>query len=245
MNIEQAPTNQLGFRQALILGANRNAIVEAVYGGFSPVAWGPLSASTQYYNPNVQGTYAYDPEQARDLLEALGYSDTDNDGFLDRDGETLAITVVQPPWTQLPEVMQLLRDQWQSLGIQVNVRPVPGFAMLIEEVEAGDYHLVAFDTPGLDPSILNPRFLSDGGVNWIGYESPELDNILHEASRQSEADVRRQLYYQAQTIIMREALILPIRDYVNLNAYTSRVQGLQFDPYGWFPLMHNVQIADF
>jgi hypothetical protein len=39
---------------------------------------------------------------------------------------------------------------------------------------------------------------------------------------------------------MNEALILPIRDYVNLNAASSSIEGLVFDTYGWFPLLYGV-----
>jgi peptide/nickel transport system substrate-binding protein len=242
MNLNQEPTNQLGLRQALILGANRSSVVDAIYGGFAPVAWGPLSAVTQYYNPSITNLYNYDPEQARVLLDTLGYRDANNDGFLERDETPLTIRVLQPPWGQLPEAMELLKAQWETLGIRVIIEPVPGYGTLIDRVTAGEFNLVAFDTPGLDPAILNPRFLSDGVVNWTGYASPELDNILREASRQSQVDLRRQLYQQAQTIIMREAIILPVRDYVNLNAHSTRIEGLVFDPYGWFPLMNNVRL---
>jgi ABC-type transport system substrate-binding protein len=55
--------------------------------------------------------------------------------------------------------------------------------------------------------------------------------------------MRRNLYAQAQRIIMDNALILPIRDYVNLNASSASVDGLVFDPYGWFPLLNNVTIT--
>jgi hypothetical protein len=39
---------------------------------------------------------------------------------------------------------------------------------------------------------------------------------------------------------MENALLLPIGDPVNLNGASAQVQGLVYDPYGWFPLMNNV-----
>lgn len=240
MNTRKAPLDQLAVRQALLFATNRSSIVDVVYQGFSPVAWGPLAAVTDYYNPQVVGLYNYDPAQASTLLESAGYADTDNDGILDLNGEPLSITVIQPAWGLVPEVTQLLLSQWQALGIKVDVVPVPGFTALIERVESGEYHLVAFDTPGLDPSLLNARFQSNGPANWTGYGSSELDATLLDAVRQADPQIRRQLYGQAQIIIMREALILPIRDYVNLNGYASNLQNLIFDPYGWFPLMYGV-----
>ena len=43
--------------------------------------------------------------------------------------------------------------------------------------------------------------------------------------------------------IMNLALVLPIRDYVNLNASNARVQGLEFDRRGWFPWLYDVYLA--
>jgi peptide/nickel transport system substrate-binding protein len=107
-------------------------------------------------------------------------------------------------------------------------------------VQSGAYNLVAFDTPGLDPALLNDFFLSSGSLNWTGFASQELDELLTRATAQTDEASRQALYDRAQQIIMEEALVLPIRDYVNLNASRSSVQNLTFDPYGWFPLLNNV-----
>jgi hypothetical protein len=42
---------------------------------------------------------------------------------------------------------------------------------------------------------------------------------------------------------MAEALILPIRDYVNLNAASAQVKGLRYDLRGWFPWLYDVYLA--
>ncbi len=41
---------------------------------------------------------------------------------------------------------------------------------------------------------------------------------------------------------MELALLIPIRDPVNLNTASARVQGLRFDAHGWFPLLHDVYL---
>jgi peptide/nickel transport system substrate-binding protein len=244
MNIRRFPTDVPAVRQALLFGTNRNAIIDAVYQRFSPVAWGPLAASTLYYDRAMNGLYAHDTGQARSLLAAAGFQDSNNDGFLDIGGVDLQVDVIVPPWGLIPEAAQLLQDQWRTMGVRAVLRPVPTLTTLLDEVEMGEYNLVAFYSFGMDPSLLDQYFLSDGANNWTGYSSLELDNILHEATRQTNPNVRRELYAQAQRIIMQEALILPIRDYVNLNATSASVQGLTFDPYGWFPLLTNVALAN-
>jgi peptide/nickel transport system substrate-binding protein len=244
MNTQRFPTDSPAVRQALLFGANRNQIIDAVYQRFSPVAWGPLAASTLYYDRAMNGLYAHDTGQARSLLTAAGFADSNNDGYLDIGGVDLQVDVIVPPWGLIPEVAQLLQDQWRTLGVRAALHPVPTLTTLIAEVETGEYNLVAYYSFGMDPSLLNQFFLSDGATNWTGYRSLELDNILHEAGRQTDPNVRRALYSQAQQIIMQEALILPIRDYVNLNASSLSVQGLTYDSYGWFPLLNNVTLAN-
>lgn len=244
MNTQLFPTDNLAVRQALLYGANRAVIVESIFQGLSPVAWGPLSADSLYYNPGVRGVYDFDPESARQLLNSVGYEDTDKDGILDLDGIPLEIRVIQPPWGLVPAVVQVLRDQWREVGISTIIEPVPGFTALVNKVQEGNYNLVSFDTFGLDPVLLNPRFLSEGVVNWTGYRDAALDAALVEGARSLSEDQRRLAYGQAQAIVMQQALILPIRDYVNLNAHSTRVRNLIFDPYGWFPLLHNAVLVD-
>ena len=241
-NTQQAPTDNLLVRQALIYAINRAAVVDAVYGGFSPVAWGPVSEPTQYYNRGVLNVYAYNLDQARNLLADAGYTDTDNDAILDLEGEPLSITLIQPPWGFVPEVVQFLQDQWRQLGIQVEVEQVPGFVALLEAAADEDYNLVSFDQPGLDPYILSQAYLSDSDDNWTGYENAELDGILTDASRETDPEERRLLYGRAQGIILEQALILPVRDYVNLNAASASVSGIVYDSYGWFPLLYGVSV---
>lgn len=243
-NTQQAPTDNLLVRQALIYSINRAAVVDAVYGGFSPVAWGPISEPTEYYNRGVLNVYAYNLDQARNLLADAGYSDTDGDAILDLEGEPLTITLIQPPWGFVPEVVQFLQDQWRSIGIQVEVEQVPGFVALLEASADGDYNMVSFDQAGVDPYILSQAYTSTSDDNWTGYESIELDSILRRASEESDPEERRLLYGRAQGIILENALILPIRDYVNLNAASSDISGIVFDSYGWFPLLYGVSVED-
>jgi len=239
MNTKRFPTDNRATRQALLFGTNRNEIIDAVYQRFSPVAWGPLSASTLYYNPEMNGLYNYDLTQANTLLQSAGYTDSNGDGFLDIGGAEVEVRVIVPPWGLIPQVAELIQDQWRTIGIRTTLDPVPTFTALLAEVEKGEYNLVAFDTAGIDPSLLNEFFMTDGANNYTGFADSNLDNLFLEAEHQTDENVRAALYAEVQRVIMNEALILPIRDYVNLNASSARVQGLMFDPYGWFPLLNN------
>lgn len=240
MNTRAFPTDNTTFRQALLYATNRTTITDLVFQGFSPVAWGPLSRETLFYDNDVENRYAYDQVQARALLASLGYTDEDQNGYLDAGSGNLQVTLIVPPWGSIPTVAQLLQDQWREVGIEVVLQLVPDFPSLIEAIQGGTYNMVAFYTFGLDPAFLNSYFMTDGSRNWTGYSNPQLDTLLQDAVTRIEPNIRRDLYNQIQTIIMDEALILPIRDYVNINGSVASVEGLSYDAYGWFPMMANV-----
>jgi peptide/nickel transport system substrate-binding protein len=244
MNTRKYPTDNVQVRQALLYASNRNAIVDTVYQRFSPVAWGPLSSNSLFYNPAVNGAYAHDTAQAEALLTAAGYADSDNNGYLDFNGIELAVTVIVPPWGLIPDVAQLLQDQWRTIGVRAVLESVPTRGALLDAVERGEYNLIAYYSFGVDPSYLNQYFATDASNNWTGYSNADLDNLLNQAVRQSDPLARRDLYAEAQRVIMNEALILPIREYVNLNVARSTLTDITFDAYGWFPLLSNVTVTD-
>jgi peptide/nickel transport system substrate-binding protein len=248
MNTQRFPTDSLDVRRALIYGTNRSAIKDAVYQGFTPIAWGPLSAATVFYAPIVEGMYAQNTAQAQAILASAGFTDSDNNGYLD--GATIdgvitdfEVVILVPPWNFIPDVVQLIEDQWRTLGIKVVLESVPSRGSLIEAVNGGEYNLVAWNTFGVDPALLNNYYRTGGSRNWMGFSSPELDAVLDQAVATTDVPTRRTLYAQAQQIIMDNALLLPIGDPVNLNGASASVQGLMYDPYGWFPLMNNVTLA--
>jgi peptide/nickel transport system substrate-binding protein len=242
MNTQRFPTDDVRVRQALLYATNREEIIDAVFQRFSNIAWGPLAANTAFYNPEVVGAYAFDPSQAQNLLTAAGFQDTDDNGYLDFSGADITVDMIVPPWGLIPEVAQLVQDQWRTVGIRANLNQVPSRGLLFDQVQTGEYNLVAYYDFGVDPAFLSRYFTSEGANNWTGYSDPALDNLLLEAERQGDPSVRASLYAQAQRAIMEQALILPIRDYVNLNGANASVQGLAYDAYGWFPLLDNVTV---
>ncbi len=96
-----------------------------------------------------------------------------------------------------------------------------------------------------DPSVLSLTYLStnaDGGFNWSKVRDDELDRLLNEGLSTLDPGKRDDLYARAQSRIMEQALVLTIRDYVNLNAARAAVHGLRYDQRGWFPWLYDVYL---
>lgn len=241
-NTTRFPTDDIRFRQALLYATSREAIVDTVFfRNFSPVAYGPLTANSLYYDEGIADFYTSNIQQARALFNNAGIRDSDNDGFLDQEGIPLKLKIVIAGWGSLPEVAALLQSQWREIGLQVEIQQVPNFTELLNAANSGDYNLIALNDFGTDPSILNRYFLSTGDRNLSRFSDPDLDTWLLQAAQSNDAAVRRQLYSLVQRKIMEQALVLPIRDYVNLVGWSTDLEGLIFAAPGWWPLLANLQ----
>lgn len=243
MNTARPPLDDVRVRQALLYGTDRQAIVSAVFRDTSPVAYGPLAAVTVGYEPSVRELYPYDPAQATALLDEAGWMDGDGNGVRDRDGEPLILDFYLMGWGHMPKVGQWMAAQWAELGIGVEARVV-SYPEALQVAGEGQHHLIPFNLSGSDPDILRKFFHSQAGFNWAKVDDAELDGWLGTAARASDPEERAALYSQVQIQVMGQALVIPVRDYVNLNGVNNRVQGLRFDSQGWFPWLIDVTVEN-
>ncbi len=246
VNTQRAPLDNKLVRQALIHAVDRQAITRTIFREYSPPAHGPLTRPTFAYDATVEGMYPYDVDKAAALLEQAGWTDSDGSGYRDRDGEALTLEAILMGWGYIPEVGQMLQDQMKRVGIAVESREMT-FSNAVGEVAEGKYHLAPFLFSSSDPDILRTTFDSanvEGGFNWSKFADSQLDAWLEEGTQEMDRAVRREIYARIQRYIMAEAIIVPIRDYVNLNASHANVQNLRYDRQGWFPWLYEVYLAE-
>jgi len=241
LNTQRPPLDDVRVRRALLFATNREEIVQAIFGGFSPPATGPLSSATFGHIEMPDTLVRFDPAEAAQLLEEAGYTDTDGDGVRDRNGQPLLLDAVLMTWGSLPEVAQLLQAQWMTVGVQLRLRTLT-YPAALEAARAGDYHLIPQNYAGSDPDLLHTYYHSNSTFNWTRATDVVLDDLLERARELGDPAARAELYAQAQKRIMELVLLIPIRDPVNLNGVSTRVQGLRFDAQGWFPILHDVRL---
>jgi len=241
LNTQRRPTDDVRVRQALLYGTDRAAIVQAIFGGQSPVAYGPLTAATFGYTTTPQALYPYQPDRAKQLLVEAGWSEVNAAGVRQRNGQSLVLDGVLQTWGMVPEVAQLLQAQWAGLGIDLHTQMLT-YPAALEAARQGSAHLIPQSFADSDPDLLWTYYHSGEPFNWSKVADPALDSDLARGRSTTDPAERARWYAQAQLRIMELALLVPIRDPVNLNAAAARVQDLHFDVHGWFPLLHDVYL---
>lgn len=246
LNTEKPPTDDPRVRQALLYATNQEEIVDTIFQSYSNAARGPLSAATLGYSDLVETLYPYVPARAATLLEEAGWIDSDGDGIRENGGRPLTLRGYLMSWGYLPEVGQLLQAQLRTIGVDLQTELV-AFPAAVEAAGQGLHHLAPMTFSGSDPSLLGTTYLSsnaEGGFNWSKVRDAEIDRLLTEALTQLDPATRLGLYAAAQTRIMDLSLVLPIRDYVNLNAARTSVRGLRYNRQGWFPWLYDTYLDE-
>jgi peptide/nickel transport system substrate-binding protein len=108
------------FRQAISIGIDRELINELAFSGLAePRSASPISGSP-YFDADLEAHWTdYDPDAANALLDGLGLTERDNDGFrLRPDGERLQI-VVEGNNDAYGTILELLAENFTDLGIEL------------------------------------------------------------------------------------------------------------------------------
>jgi peptide/nickel transport system substrate-binding protein len=180
-------------RVAINKAFDREAISEAVYGGYATESVQMWPNDHRLANPDQDETLAYDPEGARQLLEEAGY------------GDGLALDMYPIQVFGLPEVAQIVQQQLADVGITLTIVPTTDYVnqyLQNPEPDAiGMYPANAAGTAKLT------AYTGTGLGNVCEYDDPELTAIIDEIKTVSESsDEAQELWHQAADIIVPEAL---------------------------------------
>ena len=218
MNVKQPPFDDILVRQAMNYAVNKQSIIDEVYSGRAVALPGPMSPFNNFVNKDLQ-PYPYNREKAIDLLNEAGWVDSDDDGVLDKDGQSFSFTIdTIADWRPLAE---MVAEQFNAIGIRTDIR-IWELSIIRSEMRTGER--VAFLEDWGD-STFDP--VGHFEAKWHGYVEDQLygrgcfsgynNERVNELIRIGEvtADpIKRQLIYdEAQEIIYEEApavfLILP------------------------------------
>ena len=145
------------FRQALSLGMNRKEIIEIVYLGQSePYQTGPRPTHPWYHEKLSRQFTSYDPKQANDILDRIGYNKRDADKFRQRpDGQKVffSIDVIPTLNPDAVDTLELVKRHWAEIGVDIKVNTIER-ALYYTRGDGNDHDAATWTGPGgLDPML--------------------------------------------------------------------------------------------
>ncbi len=217
-------------RRALTLAIDRQAIVDTLLpGGNGRVGVSPILQSVWAHDKTLE-PWPYDPAEARRILAAKGWKDSDGDGILDRDGKKLSFELTSNAGNQMrTDGAVMVQQQLRKVGIEAKPR-ILEFNALVTDTRDGDFD-AAFMGFSIDTSLdLSGNFHTKSianGDNFFQYSNPEVDRLIDlAASKRDFADAEPELH-QIERLIHRDQPVTFLWESKRLAAINKRVHGAQ------------------
>lgn len=227
LNTERPPLDNPLVRKALAYSINREELTEHILKAGQKPAYHFTPPNTGGYN--TQAKLPYDPELARQLLAEAGYPN--GAGFptfellynTSESHRTLAVAIQQMWKKELGIEVSLYNQEWKAY---LSTRQAGNFDIL-RAAWFGDYD---------DPNTFLSLGESDNGNNHTNWNHPEYDALIQQAAQTLDPKARKDIFQQAETILIEQMPVIPIYFYVTSKLIDDSVQGwysniLDYHPY--------------
>lgn len=221
-------------RRALGLAIDVPRIIEAIQlEEYAEPAGGPFAPIfSDLYDPAATPPLPYEPDEARRLLEAAGWVDTNGDGVREKGGRPLRFTLVTNAGNQRrADVSQIVQQQWRQVGVDAELRTHEFNTFMGNLIEKDYQAALGGWVVGLSPDI-SPLFASDGAFNVTGIGSPAADSLMAAARRQRSPEQAAEYWKRASAEIVGARPYTWLYYLDTVDGVNERLRGMRIDTYG-------------
>ena len=119
------------FRQAMSCLFNRDRVALQTYRGLAQAKYDFFPEVNPYYNSDITLKYKYNPSQAEELLQSIGFEKKNGLYYDDKGNKVEFDLLISSGGTTANDMAQIVTDECSKVGITVNVRQID-FQKLIE-----------------------------------------------------------------------------------------------------------------
>ncbi len=235
----------LAVRQAIAAAVDYPSLLETVYSNHAYRLGSYVPPSVGWVATDVP-LPAYDPEQARQLLESAGWVDANGDGVREQGARLLRLTLQTNEDNPLRmRIAETIAADLAEVGFQIDLQVI-SFEALTAALLGQRYDLVVigWESLGADPG--NSPFwhsrddVPGNGFNFTSVNDPEIDTWFDSAAQAPGCDLnqRAELYRQIQQRIATLSPYILLAGQTGVWAYQDAWQGIAPGPWS---ITYNVE----
>lgn len=231
------------FRQALAYAINRDQLVEKIERG-AAVAGNPgvLHPTNKLYNEAVE-QYANDPKKAEELLDSIGFKDTDGDKIRENaSGEKLRFSLLADEGST--RLAELIKQDLSLVGIEATVQTTDTKSR-DARFAAGDFEMVINGSGNGEDfaeitNVKKSAKATSTTAQVIGYNNPEVDRLYTAQLKATDPAEQLKLSRELQNLVAQEMPKLTLYYTNTIAVHRPKI----YD--GWSPdTYHNDSRANF
>jgi peptide/nickel transport system substrate-binding protein len=212
---------------------DRQAILDKLLFGLGEIVNGTFFIQSKNYDRSIPPV-AFDRARGMELLREAGWRDTDNDGFLDRNGKKFSFTFTISSASKFTERLSvIMKEDLARAGIEMNINRYE-WAVFVKKLNERDFDAVSLSWSlgySGDPYQLWHSSQAREGSNFCSFKSAEADRIIERARVEFNEDRRVALYHRFNRIVHEEqpytflfcnpSLVVASRRFGNVKVHTK------------------------
>ena len=229
------------FRRALNWAVDLEKVAEIGFSGYAEPATSILSGfwtnPVYQWEPPADQEYTFDPERAKQELEAAGYRDTDGDGVREgKDGKPMKLrlwAIAEKP--EYTTTAKLISAWFDEVGVATKIETLDdgavnqGIYNSVDGVFTPDYDMFVWGWGGdTDPTFPLSVMLTEQIENWSdsAWSNAEYDQLFEQQTVALDPEKRKEIAWRMQEILYDESPYIVLVYAKTLEAYdTARWQG--------------------
>ncbi len=207
-------------RRALLLGIDRQSMVDKLMGGRVPIANSFVSPQQPMYSAEAPA-YPYDPARARALLAEAGWNPGPDGICRNAAGERLSLEFSTSTGVRVRELLQqVMQSEWRRIGVETTIRNEPARTLFGETLKHRVFKGLALfawisaieSTPRqtLSSGQIPTEANNWGGGNYPGFRDATMDADIDAMEKELDPAKRRPLWAEMQRIYAEQLPVLPL-----------------------------------
>ncbi len=233
MNQTKPPLDDVRVRKAINYAIEREKVATAFLGEYGIPAYGYMAPHWHCGLSDPKSiSYSYDPEKAKALLAEAGWTDTDGDGIVDKDGQPFATTMYVYNDSESQSYGEILQSQLAAVGIKIELNLLE-YATMVELFQANENTLALINYGWPDSDVYNLFFASDQipYLNSSHINDPVMDDLLNKANTAPTAEKRCEYFAEVERYAIEQAVWAPVFWLTDIVAVNKRVKDFLLTPY--------------
>ena len=239
-NVRDPILKDVRVRQALAYAIDRRPLIHYLWRDFARPASSILPPESWAYNATVSA-YEYNPQRARDLLDAAGYPAAS--------GVRFHLTMKTSTEESSRLMASVFQQQLRDVGMTLDIRTFE-FATFFSDVTHGQFQMYSLRWVGgnEDPDIFEYAFHTNrvppNGANRGFYFNPQADRLIDQARTDLNQESRKQTYAELQKILAQDVPSINLWYFDNVLVHNRRVKYLSLNPSGNYDFLKTAELVE-